>query len=380
MSLNLESLNLRICRCTHGFRRRESYRYSNGILYGIHTKTGQASSNPPALQIFSLTKFLIPSFLLLPPPLNKTTHVAMDHPESHIGITSLPQELLDNILVRLSTEGISRLGRCNKHLRARLQVALYGPHDTRNQASKWACENGAIDTLAIALSYGAAIDTVDVGTQPFRFKTFTVHLAAKHRQVDMFDYLISGGARVDDPAVKRTQVEAFVRCLCRPGNANMMRRFAEAGLTSHLCQYLKNMLLLGVLESSSPESMQEFGIDANVVLDSVRSLLDAGADPNHVQSLHRSEVSTSVLSAALLSHRPDLFRLLVERGADVNGVPSPGLNHHRLPLHVPVCAAAFIMAAAGEDNLGAVVPGPWGRYQRVCAFYPREVWGCDTRH
>jgi len=274
----------------------------------------------------------------------------MDHPESHISITSLPQELLDYILVHLSTEEISRLGRCNKHLRARLQVTLYGPHDTRNQASKWACENGAIDTLAIALSYGAAIDTVDVGTQPFRFKTFTLHLAAKHRQVDMFNYLISGGARVDDPAVKRTQVEAFVRCLCRPANANMMHCFLEAGLASDLCQYLKNMLLLGVLESSSPESMQEFGIDANVFLDSVRSLLDAGADPNHVQSLHRSEVSTSVLSAALLSHRPDLFRLLVERGADVNGVPSPGLNHHRLPLHVPVCAAAFIMAAAGEDT------------------------------
>lgn len=277
----------------------------------------------------------------------------MEHHATEMGIALLPQELLDNILVYLPTEGKSRLSRCNKHLHARLQHALYASNETRDQALKWACEKGLINVISIAVSYGASVDTVSIATRRGTFKAFTLQIAASHRQVDTFCYLIREGARLDDAHVSRFGKTVLVRNLCRPGGSNtkMMRHFLEAGLASSLSKDLLTRLLMSVLESSSPESMQVSGIEPGAFLDSVRILLDAGANPNFVHYDVKLEIFSSPLSVALRSHRPDLFRFLIERGADVNGVTHPShLNPYCLPLQVPACAAAFIMAEPGEDT------------------------------
>lgn len=62
----------------------------------------------------------------------------------------------------------------------------------------------------------------------------------------------------------------------------------------------------------------------------------------------------SPLSAALISNRSEDFQLLLDRGADINGVPNlPPRALPIRPLHVPVCAAADIMAGRGTHLVQA---------------------------
>lgn len=105
--------------------------------------------------------------------------------------------------------------------------------------------------------------------------------------------------------------------------------------------------LVRVLESSASFRSSDLALDRKLI----GLLLDAGADANHVHRATGSGKATSPLSAALLSSRHDLFSFLVERGANVNGPSRPKYSDAVCyPLHVPVCAAAFIMAKAGEDS------------------------------
>lgn len=123
------------------------------------------------------------------------------------------------------------------------------------------------------------------------------------------------------------------------GGHPFLHVFLEAGLASQLDCAVLNDTLLSLIETS----------DKTTPLGSVRILLESGAAPNHVRIGGQDKPSTSPLSAALLKNRPDMFRLLLERGANVHGVPVQN-PLPSLPLHVPILAAAYAMATSTSTS------------------------------
>ncbi|KAM7190473.1 hypothetical protein V8F33_009456 [Rhypophila sp. PSN 637] len=118
----------------------------------------------------------------------------------------------------------------------------------------------------------------------------------------------------------------------------------ENGLTQTLCDYA----LVMTLERSALDRSER-------PYDSVRKILDDGANPNFVAARREPYLHTlSPLSLALLSRRPDIFQLLIAKGANFNGPPitmTSKLNSTYLPLHVPACAAALAIAEGTGDDL-----------------------------
>ena len=266
-------------------------------------------------------------------------------------IESLPYELRQDVLIHLDLADIACLSRCSRHLQDQLQPVLFNTETNRNRAIKWACRNGSIPVIDRALSYGASVSAISMprkhrsrrnptaaSPQDPSARSLTLYLAAKHGQVGAFQHLIALGATVVD-GVDPLTLRSFVDHLYRPVKADLLEPFLKAGLASKLPQETRNEALLAVLTCpTSPEKS---------ILDFARMLLNSGADPNYVRS-RRSKGSMSPLSATLITHRLKIFHLLLERGADINGVPHPPQHPPTcLPLHVPICAAAHSMVKYG---------------------------------
>ncbi|KAK4182791.1 hypothetical protein QBC35DRAFT_536229 [Podospora australis] len=77
-------------------------------------------------------------------------------------LEALVQELLDLVFDHSEVSAIARLGQCNKYLRARILPSLYGNETNRNRAMKWACGNGVIGTIQVAMTYRAPVSTVSI--------------------------------------------------------------------------------------------------------------------------------------------------------------------------------------------------------------------------
>ncbi|KAK3360577.1 hypothetical protein B0T25DRAFT_535934 [Lasiosphaeria hispida] len=256
-------------------------------------------------------------------------------------IELLVPEIMDGVLFYLTFTETARLGQSSRRLQQRMQSYMFKPKNNRNLAMKWACQNGVISIIDIAISFGSSPSVVSITSStdlaPSNAKTLTLHLAARHGHSDAFRHLIELSARVDDRDVDKFTVHAFIRMLCRPVHADLLRLFLTAGLACQLSQEARDEALLSVIMSTE-----------TVALDSVRMLLDGGASPNYVRSNLKKEGSISPLSAALVSGRLDLFQILLDRGADISGPLDPHpLSVPRLPQHVPVCAAAHHMIKEG---------------------------------
>ncbi|KAK3939521.1 hypothetical protein QBC46DRAFT_387761 [Diplogelasinospora grovesii] len=258
-------------------------------------------------------------------------------------IELLAQELLDLILAQLRSADVAHLSLCSKRLYQRSQAVLYGNKVLRARAMRWACLGGVNSLIRRLIPYGESVSAIFIphmktGTD-FNGNTLTLHLAAKHGRADTFRYLIELGAGVDERDGGPLTFRALVKSLCRPGNVDsLLGPFLDAGLASGLSQEMRDEALLSVLLTTSrkEETTQSVAY--------VGRLLDSGASPDYVRSgRSTTKGSMSPLSAALFHpERQELFRRLLERGADINGVPDlwPRLPIPRLPLHVPACAAA----------------------------------------
>ncbi|KAK4215229.1 hypothetical protein QBC37DRAFT_128724 [Rhypophila decipiens] len=287
-------------------------------------------------------------------------------------LLALPQELLGLILARLSAKDQARLARFNRELSQRTLHSLYKP-DSGNSVVEWAVTKGAIDTLRRALARGAPVSWVRHGNRDRP----TLTLALKYSQDDTFRFLLEQGADLSLLSRSRTRdfyIDNFLPLyLCLyTDRFDVVRRFIEAGLAVHIPNHdnarMLNKLLLRIVEKSA---------DYDVPQGVVEILLDTGADPNRVDYLPDDDIDaldyipdydTNALdllpqggppnstfsppSYALLADRADLFSFLIEKGANINGPFTwrKGEDEPRLPLHVPVCAAAFLMARADYDS------------------------------
>jgi hypothetical protein len=104
-------------------------------------------------------------------------------------------------------------------------------------------------------------------------------------------------------------------------------------------------------------------IQAGMPIDLIRTVLDRGADPNGLlpKPDHRDR-ELSALSAAIKMDNLPVFDLLIERGADINGVD---ILIGYSPWHIPVFAAANLLATVGPSKYA-----PW---MRACLAHGADV-------
>jgi hypothetical protein len=86
-------------------------------------------------------------------------------------------------------------------------------------------------------------------------------------------------------------------------------------------------------------------IKAGAPQDIVQVLLERGADPNRVYADFHSKYCVSPLSAAVLTGATDTFRLLLSKGAHINGRQLIG-GRSAQARHLPIFAAAYSLARA----------------------------------
>lgn len=262
-------------------------------------------------------------------------------------LEGLPQELLDTIVGFLSPADIARLGECSERLSHRLSEALYLTPKARNTALRWAC---TLDLPRVMRLVGGPQSTVDIpktrrnheptGHQRAEGGTarvLTLHLASKGGHARVFGVLLRHGVRIDDTEVHPLQQRIFFSRLCAQPHADFLLPFLKSGLPTQLPQPMLNELLL--------ES-----IKAGAAADLVEQVLDFGADPNYLQ--RQGSRTMCPVAAAAVRGTPDVFQLLLQKGAHDNG---PHLDRIiRRPLHVPLYALAH---AAYTRGIGAVVDG-----------------------
>ena len=296
--------------------------------------------------------------------LRRTTYYLKPMTEPPLSaIELLVQEIFDDVVEQLELADVSRLCRCSKRLRQRLQPVLFKPEDRRNQAMRWACKNGNNHALRVAVSYGADISYVTAKSKGGTVKVPTLYLAARRRRVDgcdsfsTFELLLQLGARVDDPDIGTGTLPSLVRCLCLPANHDMLEAFLKAGLAAQLSLELRSQMLVEALRIPDGPWEAPGAPTETPSLDVVRILVDSGADPNTAIFWDKHGKRTvSPLATALVLRRWDLFELYLARGADISGArDKQPVLFPWIPAHVPIVAATFVMAKTKGDRRAELV-------------------------
>jgi hypothetical protein len=265
----------------------------------------------------------------------------------------LATELLEEIASYLRSQvgDIARLLRCNKSLRRYLEPILYGNSELRYRAMRWGCTKGNSDIIRRAVAYGASVSILEIpsrkvaieGTQR---KDLTVHvstlyLAAKYRKTDAFRCLLELGARVpeQDHVILAHQARLLIDCICSCSGSNIQSEVDIVRL------FLKTRLDSEVKKSAgvaTEDQMLVRVIKAGASPEVVISVLDQEPDPNQIWPAKKHRIIMSALSAAMFADSPQVFSLLLSRGADVHGkeFKRPTVRAQ----HIPIFAAAHIMA------------------------------------
>ena len=293
-------------------------------------------------------------------------------------IELLVQELLDMVVELLHLADTSRLSRCSKRLAARLQHVLFSTEERCARAMRWGCEQGSNTVIHTAISYGAPISTLrpqlhlpDPEYSPYH--TSTIQVAVTHQRFDTYQYLLGLGANLDIEYRYHHPAAGLLQQICRPKlQRTFLETFLRAGLPSQVPYHdsadwvLMAVLGPGVVCAEWP------------TVEVVRIILDWGANPDSgSESIHyipwderckrfSGWKEPSALSSTVLMRRWDLFDLLLERGADIDGLQEPRRGSldklsPRVPFHIPILAAAHAMSAVLLDGDGQIDVEPLDR-------------------
>ncbi|KAJ4355474.1 uncharacterized protein N0V89_003490 [Didymosphaeria variabile] len=138
--------------------------------------------------------------------------------------------------------------------------------------------------------------------------------------VEMTRYLITFGARLDLPQRNAGVTENALYWACREGNDDIVEALFDSG--AQICgsevgiaasnghtSVVKSLLEKGADVHATASRNSLYGAARKGYMDTTRVLLDAGMDPN--------TGDTPPLFGAIESEHEGIFRLLVDRGADV---------------------------------------------------------------
>lgn len=260
---------------------------------------------------------------------------------------SLAPELLDAIVDDLDSADLARFMASSRSFGDHVERVLYATPERCSIALRWACSNGNHELVRRAISYGSSVSVIHPSSSQ-SVPVLTLFLAAKHKQVDTFSFLLDLGATIsvpeDGPTLGlRSQVTGIMKWLSLPANLHLLQVFLDKGLDSQVkalhCPAIAWPLTRAIQSGAS--------------LALVYTLLDHGADPNMVLS-HAGHPIASPLSAAILAGSHEIVRALTTKGASIHGHPRiPGLpgKYHT---HLPMFAAVAHLASArqgGEDML-----------------------------
>ena len=123
-------------------------------------------------------------------------------------------------------------------------------------------------------------------------------------------------------AIRDDDTQNAVRLLGEGADANARDRGGRSPTLGETLTELWQRLRSGRTVTIHPTPLTKMLAEGNAPDDGeqlVRALLDHGADPND-----RDNLGYSALSLALIYHREDIARLLLERGANVNSASSNG--------------------------------------------------------
>ncbi|KAJ4391099.1 hypothetical protein N0V93_004714 [Gnomoniopsis smithogilvyi] len=250
---------------------------------------------------------------------------------------------------------LARLVRTSKSLQYQIEPLLYSSDTSRTIALYRAIRKGNVDTIRKTISYGASPHAVRYGSR-YHWCVPALYLAIKSQNLAAFQALVDHGADVRRFALwalsepdhaglgeivgsptsggERLR-KKLVRRLCQPSNEEFLRLLINeaaaelkdgGGLGSEAFPPIRHIPLVSIIQWAGP--------------DLVQLLLDRQADPNKIHSGLGHQFLTP-LSAAVLARSPTIFKLLVSRGADINGKDIP--KSREAGMHIPVIAAGARM-------------------------------------
>jgi len=175
-------------------------------------------------------------------------------------------------------------------------------------ALHWAVRSGKLDVIKLLVERGADINMADSnGITP-------VYAAAMYGQEPVYSYLRDQGAPID---IASSDGTSMIHAAVFGGNRQIVADLLDHGQDINARHPLHGVTpIFGALDRPDPD------------IDFIRFLLDRGAEVN----LFDSMVGYSPLMLAALGGNTDVFRLLIDRGADYNAVNKDGVS----VLHVTV--------------------------------------------
>ncbi|KAI0008721.1 hypothetical protein F4779DRAFT_641439 [Xylariaceae sp. FL0662B] len=269
-----------------------------------------------------------------------------------VGLLTLPPDIIALILSHLDGNDIRRLAQCSRAHHELLKPLLDGSYLTVDGFMKQGCVSDNVLMIQFALLAGASPSVVETPRQGDRswdrrkrswitttkpIKIYTLHLAAKTGSINAFQFLLARGARVDDPDMSRKQMRHLLNRLCKPDRVDFLQMFCEAGLVAQVQYCFTGEFSTALVTAIKPGAS----------IYTVEILLDHGADPDYVRR-GGGLPTRSPLSAAVMTMSTDIFKLLAERGANVQG------THFRRRLtntadHIPMMAAARMIPTHGTE-------------------------------
>lgn len=190
-----------------------------------------------------------------------------------------------------------------------------------------AARTGDLGELILLLESGANVHARDAQDRT------ALLVAAREGQRDAARLLLAGGAEVDarGEAMSITPLMAAAR----RGESPLVRLLLEAGADPN------------AVSKNGAGSLARTAITGDTA--TAEALLEAGADPSGVGSA--APPNTSPLWAAIAMKRPDLVRLLLEHGAEVNTGDSTSGTPFGIAVTGGDAGIARMLLEAGADPL-----------------------------
>jgi len=278
----------------------------------------------------------------------------------------LPSELLECVLDNLPTDAVINLWRTNKNMSNRINNHLFGHPAALNHVKGWACKKGDVDVLRAAIARDGEPNFVS-GIESYR----QVNSESHANNWPRFQLGPVSTLRI---VIKRNHAKALDALLEMGATFEVLGNKDRIRILNHLLKSISRkppkMLealtraKLGHWVLNTKGSIRSFGdfVHAGAPVGILRSIVQ---NPNEM-TLHTTSYATP-LSSAIDHGKSDIVNMLMEKGADINGVveeqPLQTTFYvqycknkmtrikYRRPCHVPIFAAAKYMARSGSTEM-----------------------------